>query len=96
MSLCAQDLLVAEEYRRSLEVKLREAQRRSEWMRETEAQIQSNERARKDYLTEVGLRLLSLLFVCPAHPHSIGLCVNAIARLQEHIHYRQAGPNTRH
>jgi len=51
-----QALLSAEEYRRSLEVRLREAQRRSEWMRETDAQIQDNERARVDYLSEVKRR----------------------------------------
>jgi hypothetical protein len=51
-----QALLAAEEYRRSLEVKLREAQRRSEWMRETDAQIAENERARHDYLHEVKRR----------------------------------------
>lgn len=51
-----QALLSAEEYRRALEVKLREAQRRSEWMRETEAQIMDNERARIEYLQEVKRR----------------------------------------
>jgi hypothetical protein len=54
---CTQALLSAEEYRRSLEVKLREAQRRSEWMRETEQQIHDNERQRVEYLQEVCVRV---------------------------------------
>mmetsp|Transcript_20394 Transcript_20394/g.48663 ORF Transcript_20394/g.48663 Transcript_20394/m.48663 type:complete len:386 (-) Transcript_20394:143-1300(-) len=51
-----QSLLAAEEYRRTLEVKLAEAQRRSEWQRDTERQIQDNERSRLDYLSEVKRR----------------------------------------
>jgi len=51
-----QALLAAEEYRRTLEVKLAEAQRRSEWQRDTERQIQDNERSRLDYLGEVKRR----------------------------------------
>jgi len=51
-----QQLLQAEEMRRTLEVKLAEAQRRSEWQRDTERQIQENERARLDYLNEIKRR----------------------------------------
>jgi len=49
-------LLAAEEYRRGLEARLREAQRRSEWVKETEHQIMENERARVDYIAEVTRR----------------------------------------
>jgi len=51
-----QQLLHAEELRRTLEVKLAEAQRRSEWQRDTERQIHENERARLDYLNEIKRR----------------------------------------
>jgi hypothetical protein len=51
-----QALLNAEEYRRTLEVKLAEAQRRSEWQRDTERQILDNERARVDYLNDIKRR----------------------------------------
>eukprot|EP00802_Teleaulax_amphioxeia_P010126 Tamp_10151.p1 GENE.Tamp_10151~~Tamp_10151.p1 ORF type:complete len:303 (+),score=64.82 Tamp_10151:885-1793(+) len=51
-----QQLLQAEETRRTLEVKLAEAQRRSEWQRDTERQIHENERARLDYLNEIKRR----------------------------------------
>mmetsp|Transcript_40860 Transcript_40860/g.93162 ORF Transcript_40860/g.93162 Transcript_40860/m.93162 type:complete len:383 (+) Transcript_40860:89-1237(+) len=51
-----QALLNAEEYRRTLEVKLAEAQRRSEWQRDTERQIMDNERARVDYLNDIKRR----------------------------------------
>lgn len=51
-----QALLSAEEYRRSLEVRLREAQRRNEWIRETEEQIRANEFERIGYTAEVKRR----------------------------------------
>lgn len=71
-----QALLAAEEYRRSLEVKLREAQRRSEWMRETDAQIAENERARHDYLHEVKRR---------ADSEKVGACTQKFLSPSKHL-----------
>uniref|UniRef100_A0A7S0EZ37 PDZ domain-containing protein n=1 Tax=Hanusia phi TaxID=3032 RepID=A0A7S0EZ37_9CRYP len=51
-----QQMLQAERYRRSLEARLAEAQRRTEWQRESEHQIQDNERARMEYLNEIKRR----------------------------------------
>ena len=50
-----QALLAAEEYRRGLEMRLRETQRRSDWIRETEEQISRNQQVSCQAILVIGI-----------------------------------------